>query len=103
MSAKRRVGQCDVRSSDQRVQKRRKPKKKPQHFASIDGVFQVHGIYLISEGDSSDSAREMLRDGIVKTQTASNTPIPLHVVSLFCHNNDTQAFLRSLAEAANGR
>ena len=64
---------------------------------------QVHGIYLISEGDSSDSAREMLRDSIVKSQTSSNTPIPLHVVSLYCHNNDTQSFLRSLAEAANGR
>jgi hypothetical protein len=60
-------------------------------------------MYLISEGDSSDLAREMLRDNIVKTRLSSDTSIPLHVISLFCHNNDTQIFLRSLAQSADGR
>lgn len=64
---------------------------------------QVHSIYLISEGNSSDSAREMLRDNIVKTRLSSNTPIPVHVVSLFCQNNDTEVFLRSIAQTADGR
>ncbi|CAF3900099.1 unnamed protein product [Rotaria sp. Silwood2] len=62
----------------------------------------VHSIYLISEGDSSDLAREMLRDNIVKTRLSSTSPIPLHVVSLFCNNNDTQIFLRSIAQSADG-
>ena len=64
---------------------------------------QVHSIYLISEGNSSDLAREMLRDNIVKTRLSSNTPIPVHVVSLFCQNNDTEVFLRSIAQTADGR
>jgi hypothetical protein len=45
----------------------------------------------------------MLRDNIVKTRLSSNPPIPIHVVSLFCHNNDTQTFLRSIAQSAEGR
>ncbi|CAF1582905.1 unnamed protein product [Rotaria magnacalcarata] len=62
----------------------------------------VESVYLISEGDSSDLAREMLRDNIVKTRLSSTSPKPLHVVSLYCHNNDTQLFLRSLAQSAEG-
>ncbi|CAF3336880.1 unnamed protein product [Rotaria sp. Silwood1] len=62
----------------------------------------VHSIYLISEGNSSDLAREILRDNIVKTRLSSNIPIPIHVVSLFCHNNDTETFLQSIAQTANG-
>ncbi|CAF0922263.1 unnamed protein product [Rotaria sordida] len=62
----------------------------------------VHSIYLISEGTSSDSAREMLRDNIVKTRLSSKAPIPIHVVSLFCHNNDTETFLQSIAQTADG-
>jgi hypothetical protein len=45
----------------------------------------------------------MLRDNIVKTRLSSDSPIPIHIVSLFCHNNDTQTFLRSLAQSADGR
>ncbi|CAF2312742.1 unnamed protein product [Rotaria sp. Silwood2] len=62
----------------------------------------VHSIYFISEGNSSDLAREMLRDNIVKTRLSSNAPIPIHVVSLFCHNNDTETFLQSIAQTADG-
>ena len=57
---------------------------------------------MLSEGNSSDGAREMLRDNIVKTRLSSNTPIPIHVVSLFCSNNDTDIFLRSIAQTADG-
>jgi hypothetical protein len=64
---------------------------------------KVHSIYLISEGDSSDSSREILRDNIVKTRLSSNAPIPVHVASLFSHNNDTETFLRSIAQTADGR
>jgi hypothetical protein len=66
-------------------------------------LIKVHSIYLISEGNSSDSAREILRDNIVKTRLSSNTPMPIHVVSLFCQNNDTEIFLHSIAQTANGR
>ena len=45
----------------------------------------------------------MLRDNIVKTRLSSDSPIPLNVVSLFCHDNDTQTFLRSIAQSADGR
>jgi hypothetical protein len=45
----------------------------------------------------------MLRDNIVKTRLSSDSPIPFHVVSLFCHDNDTQKFLRSIAQSADGR
>jgi hypothetical protein len=45
----------------------------------------------------------MLRDNIVKTRLSSASPIPLHVISLFSHNNDTQLFLRSIAQNADGR
>ena len=45
----------------------------------------------------------MLRDNIVKTRLSSDSSKPLHVVSLFCHNNDTQTFLRSIAQSADGR
>lgn len=45
----------------------------------------------------------MLRDNVVKTRLSSSTSIPFHVISLFCHNNDTEAFLRSLAQSADGR
>ena len=45
----------------------------------------------------------MLRDNIVKTRLSTSEPIPLHVVSLFCHSNDTQTFLRSIAQSADGR
>lgn len=69
----------------------------------LNDSFQVHSIYLISEGNSSDSAREILRDNIVKTRLASSTPIPIHVVSLFCQNNDTEIFLRSISQSANGK
>ncbi|CAF4428138.1 unnamed protein product, partial [Rotaria magnacalcarata] len=62
----------------------------------------VHSIYLISEGNSTDSAREMLRDNIVKTRLSAKAPIPVHVVSLFCHNEDTEIFLQSLAQTADG-
>ncbi|CAF4882206.1 unnamed protein product, partial [Rotaria socialis] len=62
----------------------------------------VHSIYLISEGNSTDSAREMLRDNIVKTRLSAKAPIPIHVVSLFCHNEDTEIFLQSLAQSADG-
>ncbi|CAF1389296.1 unnamed protein product [Adineta ricciae] len=62
----------------------------------------VHSIYLITEGESSDSAREILRDNIVKARLSLNTPIPVHVVSLFCNNNDTETFLRSIAKTTNG-
>ena len=58
---------------------------------------------MISEGDSSDYAREMLRDNIVKTRLSLESPKPLNVVSLFCHNSDTQTFLRSIAQSADGR
>jgi hypothetical protein len=44
----------------------------------------------------------MLRDNIVKTRLSSDSPIPLHVVSLFCHNNDTQTFLRSISQISDG-
>jgi len=70
---------------------------------SNDSFFKVHCIYLISEGNSSDSAREILRDNIVKTRLASTAPIPIHVVSLFCQNNDTELFLRSISQTANGK
>jgi hypothetical protein len=80
-------------------------------FLNLDFLFlfpivfliKVHSIYLITEGESSDSARELLRDNIVKTRLSSNTPIPIHIVSLFCQNNDTETFLRSIAQTANGR
>jgi hypothetical protein len=62
------------------------------HFFSL----KVHSIYLISEGNSSDSAREMLRENIVKIRLSSNTPIPVHVISLFCQSNDTEIFLRTI-------
>ncbi|CAF1294902.1 unnamed protein product [Adineta ricciae] len=62
----------------------------------------VESFYLISEGDSSDYAREMLRDNIVKTRLSLESPKSLNVVSLFCHNNDTQTFLRSIAQSADG-
>ncbi|UJR25800.1 hypothetical protein I4U23_007150 [Adineta vaga] len=62
----------------------------------------VHSIYLITEGESSDSAREILRDNIVKARLSLNTPIPVHVVSLFCNNNDTETFLRSIAKTTDG-
>ena len=45
----------------------------------------------------------MLRDNIVKTRLETSEPIPLHVVSLFCQSNDTQTFLRSIAQSADGR
>jgi hypothetical protein len=45
----------------------------------------------------------MLRDNIVKTRLSSASPIPLHVISLFSYNNDTQTFLRSIAQNADGR
>lgn len=45
----------------------------------------------------------MLRDNIVKTRLAAKSPIPIHVVSLFCQNNDTETFLRSIAQTADGR
>ncbi len=45
----------------------------------------------------------MLRDNIVKTRLSSNKPIPIHVVSLFCQNNDTETFLRSISQTADGR
>ena len=63
----------------------------------------MHSIYLITEGESSDSAREILRDNIVKARLSLNTPIPVHVVSLFCNNNDTETFLRSIAKTTNGK
>ena len=66
-------------------------------------VAKVHSIYFVSEGNSSDSAREMLRDNIVKTRFSSSTSVPIHIVSLFCHDDDTEIFLRSLAETADGR
>jgi hypothetical protein len=45
----------------------------------------------------------MLRDNIVKTRLSSDSSMPFHVVSLFCQNNDTQIFLRSIAQSADGR
>jgi hypothetical protein len=59
-------------------------------------------VYLITEGNSSDQAREILRDNIFKTRCSLNNAIPLHVVSLFCHSNNTQVFLRSIADTGNG-
>ncbi|CAF4057996.1 unnamed protein product [Adineta steineri] len=89
------------------VYDRKCPRNKISLSATCEAVLKgftndVHSIYLISEGDSSDYAREMLRDNIVKTRLSSNPSKPLHVVSLFCHNNDTQTFLRSIAQSADG-
>ncbi|CAF3780229.1 unnamed protein product [Rotaria sordida] len=86
---------------------RKCPRNKISISATCEAVVKafnnnVQSIYLISEGDSSDLAREMLRDNIVKTRLSSTSPIPLHVVSLFCNNNDTQVFLRSIAQCADG-
>ncbi|CAF4545963.1 unnamed protein product [Rotaria sp. Silwood1] len=86
---------------------RKCPRNKISISATCEAILKafnnnVHSIYLISEGDSSDLAREMLRDNIVKTRLSSTSPIPLHVVSLFCNNNDTQVFLRSIAQSTDG-
>ncbi|UJR23110.1 hypothetical protein I4U23_026131 [Adineta vaga] len=89
------------------VYDRKCPKIKISLSATCEAVLKafkndVDAFYLISEGDSSDYAREMLRDNIVKTRLSSQSPKPFNVVSLFCHNNDTQTFLRSIAQSADG-
>ncbi|XP_071086987.1 von Willebrand factor A domain-containing protein 3B-like [Haliotis cracherodii] len=56
-------------------------------------------IYLFTEGTSSDSSREILREKV----TSCRLNIPIHIVSYNCSSADTIKYLRTLATATNGR
>ncbi|CAF0845592.1 unnamed protein product, partial [Didymodactylos carnosus] len=60
----------------------------------------VHSVYLITEGESSNTNRELLRDQLIKLRSINN--ISLHVISLFCNNSDTETYLKSLAQCGGG-
>lgn len=55
-------------------------------------LFQVEAIYLISEGNSSDGAREVLRTTVEKID------IPLHIVSYECSDPSALVYLKSIAD-----
>lgn len=102
MSSQQNLFDSHMRSRSESLEQRGKTTLSLVHLPPLCPT-QVDSYYLISEGNSSDDARETLRDNVVKTRLSTQSTKPFNVVSLFCNDNDTQTYLRSIAQSANGR